>query len=81
MFIQFNLKKKQRFFCINFFFQPVAYHDNAEVTGGDGDLLVSGASVQVMFDYASGTSKRMPDEVRSKIEAFDGPFGPGGVRT
>lgn len=51
-----------------------------EVRSQDGELLQSGTSVQVMYDYASGASMRLPDEVRAAIEAWDGPFGAGGRR-
>jgi acyl-CoA thioester hydrolase len=36
--------------------------------------LVSGTTVQVMYDYDGGTTKRIPDEVRARIESQDGPF-------
>lgn len=45
-----------------------------EVRSEDGTLLVSGTTVQVMFDYAAGRSTRLPDELRAALEAFDGPF-------
>lgn len=48
------------------------------VDGEDGLALVSGTTVQVMYDYDAGTSKRIPDDVRERIEAMDGPFGRGG---
>ena len=38
-------------------------------------LLVSGRTVQVMYDYAEGASKSVPREVRDALEAFEGPFG------
>ena len=40
----------------------------------DGELLVSGTTVQVMYDYEAGRSRRMPDELRTTLEAYDGPF-------
>jgi acyl-CoA thioester hydrolase len=49
-----------------------------EVRGSAGDLLISGSTTQVMYDYAAGGTKAVPDEVRRAIEARDGPFGPGG---
>lgn len=49
-----------------------------EVVGEDGERLQSGRTVQVMYDYASGGTVRVPSEVREAIEAWDGPFGPGG---
>jgi acyl-CoA thioester hydrolase len=45
-----------------------------EVRSEDGTLLVSGTTVQVMFDYEAGRSTRLPDELRTALEAFDGPF-------
>jgi acyl-CoA thioester hydrolase len=45
-----------------------------EVRSADGERLQSGSTVQVMFDYASGKSKRMPDELRAVLEDYDGPF-------
>lgn len=48
------------------------------VQSPEGTLLVSGTTVQVMYDYAAGASKRLPDEVRASIAAHDGPFGAGG---
>ncbi|HKJ01755.1 MAG TPA: thioesterase family protein [Longimicrobiales bacterium] len=50
-----------------------------EVVGEGGELLQSGRTVQVMYDYRDGTTFRIPDEVRAAVEALDGPFGPGGV--
>jgi acyl-CoA thioester hydrolase len=45
-----------------------------EVHSEEGERLQSGTTVQVMFDYATGKSKAMPDELRSTLESFDGPF-------
>ncbi len=45
-----------------------------EVRSGDGAKLQSGSTVQVMFDYETGTSKRMPEELRTVLAAYDGPF-------
>jgi len=45
-----------------------------EVSGEDGERLQSGRTVQVMYDYAAGAARRIPDEVRASIEALDGPF-------
>jgi len=52
-----------------------------EVLGEGGARLQSGRTVQVMYDYRSGVSVRVPDAVRRTLEAHDGPFGPGGRRT
>jgi acyl-CoA thioester hydrolase len=45
-----------------------------EARSGTGELLSSGTSTQVMYDYASGGSAAVPDELRATLEAFDGPF-------
>lgn len=34
-------------------------------------VLVTGRSSQVLFDYAAGTSKTIPDELRSRLERFE----------
>lgn len=39
---------------------------------GKGDLLVSGVTVQVMYDYDRGRSVRVPDELRQRIERYEG---------
>jgi acyl-CoA thioester hydrolase len=49
-----------------------------EVRGENGELLVSGSTLQVMYDYDVGATKSMPPDIRRAIEAQDGPFGPGG---
>lgn len=48
-----------------------------EVRGSAGGLLVSGWTTQVMYDYPAGRSTSIPDEVRARIEEWDGPFFPG----
>jgi acyl-CoA thioester hydrolase len=45
-----------------------------EVRSHEGQKLQSGSTVQVMYDYATGSSKAMPAELRATLEAFDGPF-------
>ena len=50
-----------------------------EVRSAAGERLQSGSTVQVMFDYEGGRTARIPEAVHAAIEAFDGPFGPGGV--
>ena len=45
-----------------------------EVYSSNGALLVSGSSTQVMYDYAVGASKRVPEDVLDRITAHDGPF-------
>lgn len=49
-----------------------------EVRSSAGERLVSGRTVQIMYDYDVGSSTRIPVEVREAIEGKDGPFGPGG---
>lgn len=46
--------------------------------GSTGAVLISGRTVQVMFDYEAGRSTRIPVSLRAAIEELDGPFGPGG---
>lgn len=46
-----------------------------EVRSAAGDRLVSGRTVQVMYDYGAGASTRIPDDVRTALEERDGPFG------
>lgn len=46
----------------------------------DDELVVSGQTVQVMYDYDEGTSIRIPPEVRRSIDAVDGPFDDRGGR-
>lgn len=43
------------------------------VHGGDGALLATGRSTQVLYDYAAARSKPMPDELRARLAAFDAP--------
>jgi acyl-CoA thioester hydrolase len=49
-----------------------------EVSGEDGERLITGGSTQVMYDYEAGATKRLPAEIRAAIDALDGPFGAGG---
>lgn len=48
------------------------------VEDADGEALASGETVQVMYDYGAGASKRIPHRVRARVEELDGPFGRGG---
>ena len=45
-----------------------------EVRAEGGDLLITGETVQVMYDYEARTSTRISDDVRARIIDFDGPF-------
>jgi len=45
-----------------------------EVRSEEGEKLSSGSTVQVMYDYALGASKRLSAELREKLVAYDGPF-------
>ncbi len=49
-----------------------------EVCDAEGERLQSGSSIQVMYDYAAAATKRLPAEVRTAIESFDGPFSDAG---
>lgn len=51
-----------------------------EVRSAAEELLVSGTTTQVMYDYEAAGSAPMPPATREAIEKFDGPFGPGGRR-
>ena len=48
------------------------------VDSAAGERLISGSTVQVMYDYGAGATKRLPEDVRDRIVAWDGPFGRGG---
>jgi acyl-CoA thioester hydrolase len=43
-----------------------------EIGSVDGERKASGRTVQVMYDYATGESKEVPADLRSRIEAFEG---------
>ncbi len=43
-----------------------------ELVDEEGVMLATGESVQVMFDYQTGRSMRMPDAIRARIENFQG---------
>jgi acyl-CoA thioester hydrolase len=43
-----------------------------EVRDEEGDLLVSASTVQVMYDYRAGASISVPDELRARLETFEG---------
>ncbi len=45
-----------------------------EVRSGEGRLLVSGSTTQVMFDYARGVSQRIPPDLSERILAHEGPL-------
>jgi len=46
-----------------------------EVRSEAGERLVSGTSVQVMYDYEAGASIPMPPDLATTLEEWDGPFG------
>ena len=48
------------------------------VESQEGERLVRGTTVQVMYDYSAGASKRLPDDVRDRIVGFEGRFGRSG---
>jgi acyl-CoA thioester hydrolase len=43
-----------------------------ELADEEGAVLATGESVQVMFDYERGKSMRMPPDVRTRIETYEG---------
>lgn len=49
-----------------------------EVAGAEGERLVSGSTLQVMYDYDEARSVRVPDEIVGAIEAFESGVGEGG---
>lgn len=49
-----------------------------EVWSSSGELVGSGATTQIMYDYEAAAPKPIPDSVRRAIEALDGPFAAGG---
>ncbi len=58
------------------------FHLTYEVRDADepeGDLLISGGTVQVSYDYSAGRAAPLDPGTRAAIEELDGPFGPGGV--
>ena len=52
-----------------------------EARGADGKKLISGSSTQVMYDYESGSTRGLPEDVESAIRRQDGPFDGGGRST
>ena len=46
-----------------------------EARSPEGELLVSGSSVQVMIDYTTERATSVPTDIRSAIDEWDGPFG------
>ena len=42
-----------------------------EVKSSGGEVLSTGSTTQVMFDYERGRSKRIPEEMRGRIETFE----------
>jgi acyl-CoA thioester hydrolase len=48
-----------------------------EVRSGTGDLLATARTVQVMYDYAAGSTKRIPEDVAAAVAEMDGPFESG----
>jgi acyl-CoA thioester hydrolase len=45
-----------------------------EVRSAEGEQLQSGTTIQVMYDYGAGASMLVPEDLRSRLESFDGPF-------
>lgn len=48
-----------------------------ELQSPAGELLATGRSVQVMYDYAVGETIEIPEDVRGRIEAFENQAQPG----
>lgn len=42
-----------------------------EIRDDDGELLADGWSEQVMYDYAAGASKPIPEEMRARVRAYE----------
>lgn len=42
------------------------------VRSGDGELLASAWTTQVMYDYREGRSVRVSDELRTRIQTYEG---------
>ena len=45
-----------------------------EVRSEEGRPLISGSTVQIMYDYAAGTSQRISSDLAERIRAFEGPL-------
>ncbi len=43
-----------------------------EVRDAEGELLVTATTVQVMYDYREGVSMAVPQELRDRLESFEG---------
>ena len=50
-----------------------------EVSGGEDEVLLSGSTTQVMYDYELDRTVAIDPLIRDRLDAWDGPFGPGGV--
>jgi len=48
-----------------------------EARSPQGEVLVSGNSVQVMYDYTEQTATTIPASIRLALERWDGPFPAG----
>jgi len=47
------------------------------ILSGEGELLASAWTTQVMYDYAVGRSVRVPAELRERLEEYEGGSLPG----
>ena len=45
-----------------------------EVRSGEGQLLISGSTTQVMYDYSAGASQRISPCLAERIRAHEGPL-------
>jgi acyl-CoA thioester hydrolase len=49
-----------------------SFHMEFEIRDGAGDVVASGSTVQVAYDYAAARSMMFDAETRRRIEAFEG---------
>jgi acyl-CoA thioester hydrolase len=45
-----------------------------EARSPEGEVLVTGNSVQVMYDYEAQGATQVPESIRTALEQWDGPF-------
>lgn len=45
-----------------------------EIRSDEGEKLSSGTTIQVMYNFDAGVSKRLPGDLREVLETYDGPF-------
>jgi acyl-CoA thioester hydrolase len=47
-----------------------------KIGGEDGRLVATGKTIQVMYDYGTGTVYPIPDHIKKQVEAFQGGWQP-----